>query len=198
MEINIIDKIKNMSGEKIKGSLMHEFGIGRIVIIIICGIVILMGSLFDGSSEKKDSDNRQSRTKENMISEDDALDIMNKYEKRQEKKLKTIIESMEGVGEVKVMVTLASSEEKVALKDVEKGENKGKDMTAVSEKSENVLIKSDGDENPYVVSVTAPKVSGVAIVCEGADGGKKDSEIIDMVKALFDIEPHKIKVTKMD
>ena len=41
---------------------------------------------------------------------------------------------MDGVGEVKVMVTLASSEEKVALKDTETGENKGKDTDSVSKK----------------------------------------------------------------
>ena len=90
-----------------------------------------------------------------------------------------------------------ASEEKVALKDTETGENKGKDTDSVSKKSESVLIKNNGDENPYVVSVTAPKIAGVAVVCEGADGGKKDSEIIEMIGALFDIESHKIKITRM-
>ena len=116
MEINIKDKLKNLSGEKIKGSLMHDFGIGRIVIIIICGVVILAGSLFDGGSVVKESDSGKNTENENILSEDDALDIMNKYAKQQEIKLKTMLESMDGVGEVKVMVTLASSEEKVALK----------------------------------------------------------------------------------
>ena len=175
MEINIKDKLKNLSGEKIKGSLMHDFGIGRIVIIIICGVVILAGSLYDGGSVVKESDSGKNTENENILSEDDALDIMNKYAKQQEIKLKTMLESMDGVGEVKVMVTLASSEEKVALKDTETGENKGKDTDSVSKKSESVLIKNNGDENPYVVSVTAPKIAGVAVVCEGADGGKKDS-----------------------
>ena len=197
MEINIKDKLKNLSGEKIKGSLMHDFGIGRIVIIIICGVVILAGSLFDGGSVVKESDSGKNTENENILSEDDALDIMNKYAKQQEIKLKTMLESMDGVGEVKVMVTLASSEEKVALKDTETGENKGKDTDSVSKKSESVLIKNNGDENPYVVSVTAPKIAGVAVVCEGADGGKKDSEIIEMIGSLFDIESHKIKITRM-
>ena len=99
MEINIKDKLKNLSGEKIKGSLMHDFGIGRIVIIIICAAVILAGSLFDGDSVVKESDSRQNTENENILSEDDALDIMNKYAKQQEIKLKTMLESMDGVGE---------------------------------------------------------------------------------------------------
>ena len=196
MEVNLKDKLKSISGDKIKGNLMHELGIGRIAIIIICGIIILSGSFFEIGS-KNDSDDA-SDYDNSELSEDEALDIMNKYAKRQEKKLQTILESMDGVGKVKVMVTLASSEEKVALKDIEKGENKGKETSDLSERSESVIVKNDGDENPYVVSVISPKIAGVAIVCEGADGGKKDSEIIDMVKALFDIESHKIKVTKME
>ena len=198
MEINIKDKLKNISGEKIKGSLMHELGIGKIAIIIVCGIIILAGSFFDGVSKSDSTSDDVGSVEDNRLSEDEALNIMNIYAARQEKKLKKLLESMDGVGDVNVMVTLASAEEKIALKDTERGESKGKNSSDVSEKNQNVIISNNGDENPYVVSVTSPKIAGVAIVCEGADGGKKDSEIIDMVGALFGIESHKIKVTKMD
>lgn len=198
MEINIKDKLKNISGEKIKGSLMHELGIGKIAIIIVCGIIILAGSFFDGANKSDSTSDDVGSVEDNRLSEDEALNIMNIYAARQEKKLKKLLESMDGVGDVNVMVTLASSEEKIALKDTERGESKGKNSSDVSEKNQNVIISNNGDENPYVVSVTSPKIAGVAIVCEGADGGKKDSEIIDMVGALFGIESHKIKVTKMD
>lgn len=36
-----------------------------------------------------------------------------------------------------------------------------------------MIVTDGGDDKPYVVSVTSPKIAGVAIVCEGADGGKK-------------------------
>ena len=78
--------------------------------------MILAGSLFDGGSVVKESDSGKNTENENILSEDDALDIMNKYAKQQEIKLKTMLESMDGVGEVKVMVTLASSEERLHLK----------------------------------------------------------------------------------
>ncbi len=199
LEINIKDMLKNVSKEKTKGSLMHEIGMGKIIVIIVCGIIILAGSFFDGSGSKNSSsDEVSSSTSDNELGEDEALNVMNIYAKRQEEKLRELLESMDGVGQAKVMVTLAESEEKVALKNTERGENKGKDSSDISEKSENVIVTNGGDEKPYVVSVTSPKIAGVAIVCEGADGGKKDSEIIDMVGALFGIESHKIKVTKMD
>ncbi len=199
LEINIKDMLKNVSKEKTKGSLMHEIGMGKIIVIIVCGIIILAGSFFDGSGSKNSSsDEVSSSTSDNELGEDEALNVMNIYAKRQEEKLRELLESMDGVGQAKVMVTLAESEEKVALKNTERGENKGKDSSDISEKSENVIVTNGGNEKPYVVSVTSPKIAGVAIVCEGADGGKKDSEIIDMVGALFGIESHKIKVTKMD
>ena len=105
------------------------------------------------------------------------------------------------------MITLASSEERMTLQDTDNTESSTdeQDSNGGSRqqeeyilKSENVIISSEGNEYPYVVQVNSPKIEGVAVVAEGAGSGKKDSEIIDAVVALFSIEPHKIKVMKME
>ena len=171
LEINIKDMLKNVSKEKTKGSLMHEIGMGKIIIIIVCGIIILAGSFLDGSGSKNSSSDDVSSTSGNELGEDEALNVMNIYAKRQEKKLTKLLESMDGVGQAKVMVTLAESEEKVALKDTERGENKGKDSSDISEKSESVIVTDGGDEKPYVVRCvnsnrlkTASRLS-VTLIC---------------------------------
>ena len=81
MEINIKDKLKNISGEKIKGNLMHEVGIGKIVIIIVCGIIILSGGFWETESKKDNTD--VNNCDDNDLSEDEALNIMNKYAKHE-------------------------------------------------------------------------------------------------------------------
>ena len=132
---------------------------------------------------------------------------MAEYASREEGKLERILGQVEGIGKVKVMITLASSEERMTLQDTDNTESSTdeQDSNGGSRqqeeyilKSENVIISSEGNEYPYVVQVNSPKIEGVAVVAEGADSGKKDSEIIDAVVALFSIEPHKIKVMKME
>ena len=85
LEINIKDMLKNVSKEKTKGSLMHEIGMGKIIIIIVCGIIILAGSFLDGSGSKNSSSDDVSSTSGNELGEDEALNVMNIYAKRQEK-----------------------------------------------------------------------------------------------------------------
>lgn len=65
LEINIKDMLKNVSKEKTKGSLMHEIGMGKIIIIIVCGIIILAGSFLDGSGSKNSSSDDVSSTSGN-------------------------------------------------------------------------------------------------------------------------------------
>ena len=47
--------VKECFKKKQKGSLMHEIGMGKIIIIIVCGIIILAGSFLDGSGSKNSS-----------------------------------------------------------------------------------------------------------------------------------------------
>ena len=132
---------------------------------------------------------------------------MAEYAAREEGKLEKILGQAEGIGRTKVMITLASSEEHMVLQDTDNKENSVEEhdrnggtrqQEEYSLKSENVIISSDGSEHPYVVQVNSPKIEGVVVVAEGAGNGKKDSEIIDAVVALFSVEPHKIKVMKME
>ena len=61
-----------------------------------------------------------------------------------------------------------------------------------------MIVKKDGEESPYVVQIHSPAVEGVVVVAQGAGSGKKEKEIIEAIQALFPIEPHKIKVMKME
>ncbi len=202
-----------------RGQVIQKIGLWRIALIIIAGIVLVIASVTDkkgnnGLYGDDNADTLYSNSEDGgygnssgSLDESVALGAMAEYAAREEGKLEKILGQAEGIGRTKVMITLASSEEHMVLQDTDNKENSVEEhdrnggtrqQEEYSLKSENVIISSDGSEHPYVVQVNSPKIEGVVVVAEGAGNGKKDSEIIDAVVALFSIEPHKIKVMKME
>lgn len=123
-----------------------------------------------------------------------------------EDELEDILSQMWGVGKVRVMITLKSSEELV----VEKDENSNRSNTNESDSAggSRIVTQMEGGKNtvyhtngngsePYVVKTIAPKVEGVVVVAQGAGSGTVNENITEMVQALFGVEAHKVKVVKM-
>ena len=106
---------------------------------------------------------------------------------------------VEGVGNVKVMITLASSSEKVVEKDqemtseVQEGESGGKN-TSSSETA--VYANGNGEETPYVKQELSPRIEGVLVIADGGDNAIVIENITEAVQALFGVDTHKIKVMK--
>ena len=136
-------------------------------------------------------------------SEQIALDAMEQYNKKIEKELCELLSKVDGVGDVQVMITLASSEERVTLQnDSATTESTGEDGTGSkrqkeSATTESVLVRKDGQDTPYLVQILTPEIEGVVVVASGADSGQTDTEIIAAVQALFPVQAHKIRVMKM-
>lgn len=129
------------------------------------------------------------------------------YARRMELRLEKTLKYMEGVGAVKVMVTLQSSEEAVVEKDqpgrrsnTMQSEAGGKSSSANSyENDESTVYVTDaqGGQSPYVVKRIEPSVEGVLVVAQGGGSAQVSKNITEAIEALFGIEPHKIKVVKM-
>ena len=124
-----------------------------------------------------------------------------------EQRLEEILTSMQGVGKVKVMITLYSSGEEVVEKDIplERSNIVEKDSTGgnrstneMYSREETVYITSSaGDKIPYVVRKNSAQVAGVSVVAEGGENPFVQKNISEAIQALFGIEEHKIKVAKM-
>ena len=119
-----------------------------------------------------------------------------------EEKLKKMLESVRGLGEVEVMITLESSEERIVEKDMtaersqtEEQDSAGGTRTVSSSNTGYQTVYQDGSQgSPFVVKTITPKVEGVLVVAEGAGKGNMTSEITQIAQALFDVEAHKVKV----
>lgn len=119
-----------------------------------------------------------------------------------EGKLKKMLESVRGLGEVEVMITLESSEERIVEKDMtadrsqtEEQDSAGGTRTVSSSNTGYQTVYQDGSQGtPFVAKTITPQVEGVLVVAEGAGKGNMTSEITQIAQALFGVEAHKVKV----
>ncbi len=124
------------------------------------------------------------------------------YEETLEKRLEEMLKDMEGVGEVSVMVTLSSNEEKILAENItsnkqhteEKDKVGGSRVSDTDAKTNDILMQSGNV--PYVIREEAPVVKGVFIVADGGDNDDTKLQIMNAVSSLLDVPVHKISVEK--
>lgn len=114
------------------------------------------------------------------------------YTQRLEKRLSAIIEEMDGVSEVKVMITLESGTRYQFAR--EEKELASGDGTSVS----TFLMQEDADgtSSPILIETGAPKIKGVSVVCRGADNILIREKILGLVAGTLDLTKNKIYVTE--
>ncbi len=167
----------------------HFKGKNSLLILVLVGLILIVISI---PSERKED---RTEEPEETYEEDD-------YAKQMERRLEKILDKTEGVGNVSVMITLESSEETVVEKDasgsVSSSSDGGNGTQNQTDSSETTVFEeqSDGTQTPYVSKKFAPEIDGVIVVADGGDDPVVIENITGAVKALFDVDMHKIKVMK--
>ena len=150
-----------------------------IVLVGLSGLVLLAASeIFD----KEDKGALTEETTEESVS-------FNEYEKNIEERLEVLLESINGAGDVKVMVTVESNDEKIYATETSKSENK--------EEKRYVLIDSDGNDSGLLLKITQPEIRGVGVVCQGAETPQVRQEITATVTAVLGISSNRVNISKM-
>lgn len=161
------------------------------LLIGIAGILMICGSYLENIGTKQ----------ENPEVIEEEADI-NNYKQAMERQLKQILSKVSGAGDVEVMITFKSTEEKVLKEDSEIANESSSNQTdnassKKNEKNSTVIIENDGNEQPVIVMENYPVVCGVAVVAKGASDINVKNNIINIIKSLFEVEAHKISVTEM-
>ena len=183
--------------------------------LLLAGILLLLlsglwnrkdSSLENHSKEQTDNSGIDSQKISANLSQPGGLPNETRGEQIKaelEKRLVEILSNVEGVGKVRVMLTLEDYGEVIVLKDNEKEEvvlaeedREGgrRDNKEVSQKEETVLA---AEKEPYITKEMSAKVSGALIVCEGGDHPETVLRIVSATEALFWIPSHRIVVLKM-
>ena len=124
-----------------------------------------------------------------------------------ERRLTDALADMEQVGRVKVMITLKSSSELVVERETpvsrsattETDAQGGSRSINTTDMEETVVYSTNGSSSePYVIKTYVPEIEGVLVVAEGAGSGTVNRTVTEIVRALFGVEAHKVKVVKME
>lgn len=125
-------------------------------------------------------------------------DFGQEYEKLLEKRVESTLECVEGVGKVKVMITVNSSKEAVVNKDSPYEQSSSEKEKTVKEDEQTILVEEDGKKVPYVIKEVEPVVEGVVVVAQGGGNDIIKNQIVEAVSVLFHISSYKVKVLKME
>lgn len=115
-----------------------------------------------------------------------------------EKRLEETLSLIDGAGQVRVMITLKDTGEKVVEKDTTRRTDASMDGMEHADLSQSSVYEKDGStETPYISNELTPQVEGVLVVAQGGGNSIVKQHLLQSVMALFPLEAHKITIVKM-
>ncbi len=114
-----------------------------------------------------------------------------------EEKVQEIVESIDGAGKSKVMITLSETTEYIYAtndKDTRKNSENGDDSAF---ENDYVIIENNSNDTGLLVKTIEPKVRGVAVVCEGGNDSAVQRQIYSAVSAVLNISTSRISISKL-
>ena len=173
--------------------IKEQAGPGKLIALLAVGLALLFLSMPGTlpSGQKQEEKEAAAVPAEEKTEES--------YREEMEGRLEELLSQVQGIGRVKVMITLSESSERVVLKDTPVEEEEVSEDNGGGAVKKSTKISRDeatvGD-SPYVVKTVEPTVQGVVVIAEGGENMMVVSDIVDAVKVLFDLPAHKIKVMK--
>ncbi|MBD5512127.1 MAG: stage III sporulation protein AG [Lachnospiraceae bacterium] len=206
----MIEKVKAMAKDK-----------NNLLVLVLAGVLLMVialpidnGKKNEKASEKEGSASENTNNSSYLYEEEEntgaqgqlCMGSAEEYTAMMEQKLEELLGQMEGAGEVRVIITLRSSSEKIVEKDAPvsrtdtaEADSGGGTRTVNSvETGESTVYANAGSySEPYVIKTISPQVEGVVVLAEGAGSGSVSKNIVDVIQVLFGIDAHQVKVIKL-
>lgn len=208
-------------GKGLAGKLSHKLTRDNFLIVILVGVLLLVIVW-----PVEDKDRKTQTQSEQWDSEADIMKIrsdtkgqeasslevnyeveMVSYAAALECSLEELLSTMDGVGKVRVMVTLEGSGMSVVEKDqsTQRADSDETDSAGGSRRTVNTSLSEEtiydsrqgSSGSPFVKQILAPQVEGVVVSAQGGGNARTAQNITEAIQALFGIEAHKIKIVKM-
>ena len=204
--------------EKIKAVMKDK---NNLLVLVLAGVLLMVIALPVDNGKKKTQDSENGVNASNEINNNGYLNAEEgnagtqwqgfagegeDYAAMMEQKVEALLEQMEGAGQVRVIITLRTSSEKVVEKDepvsrtdTAEADSGGGTRTVNSvETGENTVYTGEGNySEPYVIKTFSPQIEGVVVLAEGAGNGSVSKNISDVIQVLFGIDAHQVKVIKL-
>lgn len=181
-----------MNGKRILGMEKYKKMLGRMdrqkwVVCILLGVLLMVIAI------PVESKGDEEETEDEVETEKCSTD----YEREMEERVEEILSQVEGVGEVKVMITLEDEGESIVEKDDTKetlSREQGEETTEESSTQSSTVFMG---EKPYETKLISPKIRGICVVAQGAKKNETRVKIYQSIQALFGVEAHKISIVEM-
>ena len=193
-----------------------KMGKDKWLILLAVGMIILILAIPSGpgsagktgtASESKNKTELQKGIVTELPEKDTAVAASadNTYEEQLELRVRKLLKTVDGVGQVDVMIVLKSSKEKVLRvarnttdsSTVENDSSGGTRNITNKEQQENTILTGSGENTaPIVEKEISPEIEGIIISAQGGGSPTVKAEISSAMEALFNLPPHKIKVLK--
>ena len=171
------------------------------LIIILIVTVIIINNVWSGDSENSKEPSGKVLAK----LETDVIDDTTGYYALQQS-LENILETMEGVGKVKVLINYAETSTTVAMYNETKTESTTEEkdteggirnVTQTDTQKEIAYTSESGESAPITEKVIMPTIEGAIITAEGASNANVKANIISATQAVTGLATHKIQVFQM-
>lgn len=180
-----------------------------------CLILVLVGMLLCVISLPTEKENTKSNfwdTSNDKVENKQMFDSVaeaenGSYAAQWEGKLEESLRFVEGAGQVRVLITLAGSEEQVLTRDGKEEVSDTQETDAAGGSRHVTETKLDrsvvrtvderGKEVPLVVRTISPEVEGVVVIAQGAGSERVRRDIIEAIQVLFDVDMNRISIIKM-
>ena len=176
-----------MMKEKYEAFLKKITNTKALLVILLLGI----GLMLLPGQDKKDGEKATEQPSGTVISTVD-------YEKKLEKRLSEMLESMEGLSRVRVMITLEDSGEVYYAQDRASNEkDSGGTLSDRSTQSDEAFVlknDSGGGQSPLVLKTKMPRISGVLVTAKGKESVGTVNDITGAVRAVLDVPAHRVKI----
>lgn len=196
-------KILRLTGEK---RLRKD----QCLILVLVGMLLCVISLPTGKKDTKSDlwDGMDDKIKsEQTFESEEGGGESGGYAAYWEEKLEESLRFVEGAGQVRVLITLAGSEEQILTRDGKEEVSDTLETDAAGGSrhvSETKLDKSvvrtvdeRGKEVPLVLRTISPEVEGVVVIAQGAGSARVRRDIIEAIQVLFEVDMNRIAIIKM-
>ena len=162
---------------------------------IFAGFLFFLILIFFISSFKKTKIN-STDTIDNVDTNYKSDSTISSYQAELENRLERLISAINGVKSAKVYVNIASSSTLIIAEEKEEKSITNGQNTTTTISVNPIIVKNGSSSSVIILGEIAPEINGIVVVASGADNPNVKLKILNVIKALYEIESNRIEIVE--
>lgn len=193
-------KLKKLFSKESNGEEKKKIENLVVLVLVIIITVVAINYIWNGNKKEnkivtEDSTKKLAENKEEDSKSDDL-----------EMKLENILAKINGVGNVKVLVTYSQTSRIIPMYDEDSTQTTTEETDSsggtritneISSKKDIIYEEKEDGKSPITQSVVSAKIEGAIVTAEGAQNAEVKTNIIQAVEAVTGLATYKIQVFEM-